>query len=54
VRANRDPEAERDALNDYLSGFARGAVASGEPGEEAGPSSDEELGARPTLAERHS
>ncbi len=42
-RTARDPEAERDALNEYLSGFARGA---GDP--------DPELEARPTLAERHS
>ncbi len=42
-RTARDPEAERDALNEYLSGFARGA---GDP--------DAELEARPTLAERHS
>ena len=43
-RSPRDPEAERDALNDYLSGLARGT---------AGP--DEELESRPTtLAERHS
>jgi hypothetical protein len=43
-RAPRDPEAEREALNDYLSGLARGS---------AGP--DEELESRPTtLAERHS
>ena len=42
-RTARDPEAERDALNEYLSGFARGT---GDP--------DPELDARPTLAERHS
>ena len=42
-RTARDPEAERDALNEYLSGFARGA---GDP--------EPELEARPTLAERHS
>jgi signal transduction histidine kinase len=43
-RTPRDPDAERDALNDYLSGLARGT---------AGP--DEELESRPTtLAERHS
>jgi len=43
-RIVRDPAAERDALNDYLSGLALGdgAVADPEP-----PS-------RPTLAERHS
>jgi hypothetical protein len=41
-RTARDPEAERDALNEYLSGFAR----AGDP--------DPELEARPTLAERHS
>jgi signal transduction histidine kinase len=42
-RTARDPAAERDALNEYLSGFARAA---------GGP--DPELEARPTLAERHS
>jgi signal transduction histidine kinase len=44
-RAPRDPEAEREALNDYLSGFAR---VTDEPEPEPEPE------ARPTLAERHS
>jgi hypothetical protein len=42
-RLTRDPDAERAAMNDYLSGLARG----GEPTEDEQPSSS-------TLAERHS
>jgi signal transduction histidine kinase len=42
-RGARDPEAERDAINEILSGLARGA---GDPA----PDRDD----RPTLAERHS
>jgi anti-sigma regulatory factor (Ser/Thr protein kinase) len=42
-RTPRDPEAEREELNDYLSGFAR-VTDDPEP----------EPQARPTLAERHS
>jgi signal transduction histidine kinase len=42
-RPRRDPEAERDAVNEYLSGLSRGT---GDP--------DQELESRPTLAERHS
>jgi signal transduction histidine kinase len=42
-RLTRDPEAERAAMNDYLSGVARG----GEPTDDEQPSSS-------TLAERHS
>jgi hypothetical protein len=29
VRLTRDPEAERDALNDYLSGLNRGSGETG-------------------------
>jgi hypothetical protein len=65
-RARRDPEAERDALNDYLSGLTRGTVDQAsdpatdrDPGRAMDPSSeedgsDQELESRPTLAERHS
>jgi signal transduction histidine kinase len=40
TRARRDPEAERDLLNDYLSGFTKAT-------DDGGP-------VRPNLAERHS
>jgi signal transduction histidine kinase len=57
ILVSRDPDAERDALNDYLSGFARGTVDP-DPGADLDPSdqpsSDQELESRPTLAERHS
>ncbi len=43
-RITRDPEAERDALNEYMSGLARGDGGAAQ--------SDEST--RPTLAERHS
>jgi len=42
-RGARDPDTERDELNEYLSGFARFA---GEP--------ESERDSQPTLAERHS
>jgi len=54
---DRDPDAERDAVNDYLSGFARGTVDTA-PGADLDPSddqasSDQQLESRSTLAERH-
>jgi hypothetical protein len=42
-RIERDPDAEREALNEYMSGFARGTSAA-----------DPEQPTQPTLAERHS
>jgi signal transduction histidine kinase len=52
ARAQRNPDAERDALNDYLSGFARGSADPGIPSVEPDPVPEPE--SRPTLAERHS
>ena len=43
-RLTRDPEAERDAMNDYLSGLARGGE----------PTTSTEQPSGSTLAERHS
>jgi len=44
VRTARDPEAERDAINDFLAGMARGVDADGAP---------EVPTSRQTAAERH-
>jgi signal transduction histidine kinase len=41
VRISRDPDAEREALNDYLSGLARGTPAAAGPAQQPGPSAPE-------------